>query len=110
MNIPVPVQVPVQLPVQVPVQVPVQMPVIPHVAKASTPYEINKLFNEMKNSKKPFMTITMKAPTKTSMFPDPFSLFDDDSNRYFSLSKQQEQKAHTAHNADQDRALDINAH
>lgn len=86
MNIPVPVQVPVQMPVQL------QVPAIPHVTKAQTPYEINKLFNEMKNSKKPFMTITMKAPAKTSMFPDPFSLFDDDSNRYFSISKPQQTK------------------
>lgn len=72
----------VNLPLKVPVK-PSQMIVRPiSVLKPSTPYEINKLFNEMKNSKKPFMTIKMKAPAKQSMFPDPFSLFDDD-NRYF---------------------------
>lgn len=80
-----PVKVPIKVPVKVPVNVPVKVPVIQRqpitVTQPKTPYEVNKLFNEMKNSKKPFMTIQMKAPAKQSMFPDPFSLFDDD-NRY----------------------------
>lgn len=71
---------------QVQVQVPMAMtvPVVGHqvnVQKQNPQYDMNKLFNEMKNSKKPFMRITMKGPPKpTSLFPDPFSLFDD--NRY----------------------------
>lgn len=81
MPVQIPVQMPVQMPAQMPVQVPVQVPVIPH-PKVQTPYEMNKLFNEMKNSKKPFMKLTMKAPAKaSSMLPDPFNLFDEN-NRY----------------------------
>ncbi|XP_055322038.1 uncharacterized protein LOC129578024 [Sitodiplosis mosellana] len=71
------------VPVHVP-PMPVQVPVIGQVnvpqanTHVSTPHEMNKLFNEMKNSKKPFMTITMKAPAKSSsLFPDPFSLFEE---------------------------------
>lgn len=81
-NVPVPVKVPV------PMKVPVKAPIIVRpiaVTKPQTPYEVNKLFNEMKNSKKPFMTIKMKAPAKQSMFPDPFSLFDDDNRYCFSV-------------------------
>lgn len=73
----VPVQpVPVHRTVQVPVVGPVNVPKAnTHV---SSPHEMNKLFNEMKNDKKPFMTITMKAPAKpSSLFPDPFSLFEE---------------------------------
>lgn len=90
LNVPIQVPVPVQIPMQVqaqavpvqavhPVQaVPVVQPMQMSVAKPHTPQELNKLFNEMKNSRKPFMTISMKGPTKsTSIFPDPFSLFDD---------------------------------
>lgn len=72
-------------PAAVKLNVPVKVPMLARPingAKPNTPYEVNKLFNEMKNSKKPFMTIKMKGPVKQSMFPDPFSLFDDD-NRYF---------------------------
>lgn len=71
------------VPVQ-PVPVPVTVPVVGSVnvpktnTHISTPHEMNRLFNEMKNSKKPFMSITMKAPAKpSSLFPDPFSLFDE---------------------------------
>lgn len=84
-NLKVPVKVP--MPVKVPVPVPVKVPILTRpipVTNPKTPYEVNKLFNEMKNSKKPFMTIQMKAPAKQSIFPDPFSLFDDD-NRYCHL-------------------------
>lgn len=99
--VPVKVQVPVvaaQVPVvaaQVPVVAAQMQPVVApqlNIVKPSTPYEINKLFNEMKNSKKPFMTITMKAPPKSSIFPDPFSLFDDN-NRY--LCANSSTKTHT---------------
>lgn len=69
-----PVSIPV-MPVVGPVNVPKANP--SHIA---TPHEMNKLFNEMKNSKKPFMKITMKAPVKSTLFPDPFSLFDE--NKY----------------------------
>lgn len=102
MNVPVQAPVPMQIqPVQVhsvqlqsvqlqPVQVqPVQVqPVqaVPvhvqghpiNIPKPNTPKELNKLFNDMKSSKKPIMKITMKAPSKSqSIFPDPFSLFGD---------------------------------
>lgn len=73
---PVAVKLNVPMPVNVPM---IARPV--NMAKPNTPYEVNKLFNEMKNSNKPFMTIKMKAPAKQSMFPDPFNLFDVD-NRY----------------------------
>lgn len=77
--------VPVQVALPMSVPVPVQLPVVGHqvnVPKPNAQYEMNKLFNEMKNSKKPFMKFTMKGPAKSSsLFPDPFSLFDDN-NRY----------------------------
>lgn len=83
----------VQMPVQLPVQVPVVARPINVPKTAATQYEMNKLFNEMKNSKKPFMSIKMKGPAKTSMFPDPFNLFDDN-NRYFVSISAARQKAH----------------
>lgn len=100
LNVPIPVHVqPVHVqpvPVQ-PVHVPVHGAPQLNIAKPSTPQEMNKLFNEMKNSKKPFMTITMKGPPKeSSLFPDPFNLFSDD-NRYLCVHR--DKNAHTIQRA-----------
>ncbi|XP_031620280.1 uncharacterized protein LOC116338887 [Contarinia nasturtii] len=77
-----PAAVNLSVPVPIHVQLPVQLH-LPQFAKPSTPQEMNKLFTEMKNSKKPFMTVSMKGPPKaSSLFPDPFNLFNDDNSEH----------------------------
>lgn len=51
-------------PTPVTINVPIPIP-HPYGAASNSPADMNKLFNEMKNSKKPYMTIKMKSPKKS---------------------------------------------
>lgn len=51
-------------PTPVTIKVPIPIP-HPSGAASNSPADMNKLFNEMKNSKKPYMTIKMKTPKKS---------------------------------------------
>lgn len=51
-------------PTPVTIKVPIPIP-HPSGPSSNSPADMNKLFNEMKNSKKPYMTIKMKTPKKS---------------------------------------------
>lgn len=51
-------------PTPVTIKVPIPIP-HPSGAASNSPADMNKLFNDMKNSKKPYMTIKMKTPKKS---------------------------------------------
>lgn len=55
-------------------KVPVPVSVANHGLVSNSPADMNKFFNEMKNSKKPYLTIKMKSPKK-SMLSEALDLF-----------------------------------
>lgn len=66
-------------PTPVTIKVPIPIP-HPSGAASNSPADMNKLFNEMKNSKKPYMTIKMKTPKK-SLLSEALNFFTN-SERY----------------------------
>lgn len=57
-----------------------------NIPNSNSQADMNKYYNNMKNSKKPYLTIKMKGPMNLkSLLPDPFNLFDD-SDRYLNFS------------------------